>query len=164
MTLKSNSKKRDRQATRQTYTWHLRPPFDKEFDCSHWWKGMPDSKTGQVAALYELARRHPLIGEGLFKRMPSPAARAAMYTKVWGHDPTCPPAVVEARLNDLIREAVAGLHEPSSVYWTCLVGVKSWAKLGYTERKNWESNAGNLKGLDLRDEDLQCYSINQMAH
>ena len=53
---------------------------------------------------------------------------------------------------------------PSSLYWTCLVGLKSWAKLDYVERKNWQSNVGNLKGLDCRWEELQCRSINQLAH
>ncbi len=145
---------------RARYTWHLRPPFDKEFDRTHWWNRLPEDKIDQVAALYELARRHPLVGEGLLKRLPN----LAMYEKVWGNDSTYPPAVVEARHNEITREIVARLHERYSLYWTCLVGLKSWASLGYTERKNWESNVGNLKGLDLRDEDLQCYSINKMAH
>lgn len=51
-----------------------------------------------------------------------------------------------------------------SLYWTCLFGLKSWAKLDYTERKNWKSNVGHLKGLDFRWEELQCCSINELAH
>lgn len=159
---KTTSSKENWQALRARYTWHLHPPFDKEFDRTHWWKGR--SKVEPVASLYELARRHPLVGKGLLKRMPSPAVRATMYASVWGHDPTCPPVVFEGRLNELIREAVAKLHEPPSLYWTCLVGLKSWAKLDYVERKNWQSNVGNLKGLDFRCKELQCRSINQLAH
>ncbi len=149
---------------RARYTWHFRPPFDIEFDRPHWWKGLPDSKIDQVAALYELARRHPLVGKGLLKRMPSPTERETMYASVWKHDPTCPPAVFEGRLDVLIQEAVAKLHEPPSLSSTCRIGLKSWARLDYTERRNWEFEIGNMKGLDLRDEDLQCYSINKMAH
>jgi hypothetical protein len=58
---KTASSKETWQAMRARYTWHLRPPFDQEFNRSHWWKG--DSKIHPVAALYELARRHPRVGE-----------------------------------------------------------------------------------------------------
>jgi len=50
---KTTSSKENWQAKRAPYTWHFRPPFDKEFDRTHWWKKLPDSKIGQVAALYE---------------------------------------------------------------------------------------------------------------
>lgn len=156
---KTISSKENWQAVRRPYLWHLRPPFDKEFDRTHWWNGLQDSKIkkDKVAALYELARRHPLVGEGL-------STRIAMYAKMFGHDPTCPPAIVESRFNEITREFVARLREPHSLYCTCLVGLKSWAKLDYSERRNWEFEIGNMKGLDLRDEDLQCYSINKYAH
>ena len=55
------------------------------------------------------------------------------------------------------------LHWPSSLYWTCLLGLKSWAKLDHSDRKNWEFAAGSMKGLDLRDEETQCRSITQDA-
>jgi hypothetical protein len=44
--------KQTSQATRARYTWHLRPPFDKTFDASHWWDGQ-ERKVEPVAALYE---------------------------------------------------------------------------------------------------------------
>lgn len=62
MAPKAKPKKQNWEALRELYTWHLRPPFDKEFDCSHWWTGLPDSKIEPIAALYELVRRHPIVG------------------------------------------------------------------------------------------------------
>jgi hypothetical protein len=47
-------------AEREPYTWHLRPPFEDEFDRSQWWKNEPF--IDPVAAVYELTRRHPLVG------------------------------------------------------------------------------------------------------
>jgi hypothetical protein len=49
------------QETREYYTWHLRPPLKDVFDSSHWWKNQSDFV--DVAALYEIARRHPLVCE-----------------------------------------------------------------------------------------------------
>jgi hypothetical protein len=62
---KSASPKETSQAIRRRYTWHLRAPFKNQFDSSHWWKGQ--SKIEPVAALYELARRHPLVSEALLQ-------------------------------------------------------------------------------------------------
>lgn len=36
--------------------------------------------------------------------------------------------------------------------------------LSWTDRRNWQYSVGNLNGFDFRDEDLQCYSVNQYAH
>jgi hypothetical protein len=49
------------QNNRENYHWHLRPPFDGKFDRSHWWK-KTQTDVEPIAALYELARRHPLVG------------------------------------------------------------------------------------------------------
>ena len=67
-------------------------------------------------------------------------------------------------LRRLIREDVdVELREPHPVRCTCRIGLKSWAGLDITERGNWEFEIGNIKGLDFRDEVLQCRSINQSA-
>ena len=47
--------------TRAPFTWHLHPPFDKKFDKYHWWENSSESDIDPHAALYEIARRHPLI-------------------------------------------------------------------------------------------------------
>lgn len=52
--------KKEWRPIRDRYTWHLRPPFDKLFDRTHWWEGQPEPEP--QAALYELARRHPAVG------------------------------------------------------------------------------------------------------
>lgn len=66
--MKKGKTTRSRQDARARYTWHLRPPFDKEFDRKHWWDGLLDDEIKPVAALYELARRHPSVGEALLKK------------------------------------------------------------------------------------------------
>lgn len=43
------------------YTWYLQPAFNDRFQRCHWWK--PETEVEPVAALYELARRHPSVGE-----------------------------------------------------------------------------------------------------
>jgi len=53
---------------------------------------------------------------------------------------------------------------PISLYWTCRFGLKSWAKLGDADQRSWQSNAGNMKGLDFRDDLEQCRSINEIAY
>ena len=118
-------------AVRMRYTWHLRPPFREKFDRSHWWTREDQSKINPEAALYELARRHPLVGQ--------------TWTEKIIHHPSG-----DASL-------------PSSLYWTCLLGLKSWAQLDYTDRKNWVSSVGYLKGLDFRCEEWQCRSITEWA-
>lgn len=52
--------KKEWQSTRELYTWHLRPPFDKLFDRTHWWH---EQQADPASALYEIARRHPTVGE-----------------------------------------------------------------------------------------------------
>jgi hypothetical protein len=52
--------------TRYPYMWHLRLPFNKPksplfFDRKIWWKNSDDVEP--EAAIYELARRHPLVGK-----------------------------------------------------------------------------------------------------
>ena len=126
---KASARKETPQAIRRRYTWHLRPPFDAEFDRSHWWKGQ--AKPDRIAALYELARRHPLVHDGWLKKIEQPGS---------------------------------GSLPPPSLYWTCLLGRKSWATLDYDERKNWESCVGCLKGLDFRAQDMQCRCIRVLAH
>ena len=49
------------------YLWYWKPPCDNAkprdyFDREHWWKTHPE-KVPHDAALYELLRRHPAVGE-----------------------------------------------------------------------------------------------------
>jgi len=56
--MKAKSPNESWQSIRGRYTWHLR---QKTFDRSHWWPAKP-AGVDPVAALYELARRHPSVG------------------------------------------------------------------------------------------------------
>jgi len=51
------------QGIRMYCAWHLRSEFKDKFDNSHWWKNQSDFDS--AAALYEIARRHPLVCEYL---------------------------------------------------------------------------------------------------
>jgi len=58
---KAISSKDKLRGKRALYTWHLRPPFDKDFDHTNWWKNQSESDNDPAAALYEITRRHSLI-------------------------------------------------------------------------------------------------------
>jgi hypothetical protein len=118
--MKTNSRnqrpkqEQDWQAKRGPYTWHLRPPFkDGGFDRSQWWKGKAD--IDPVAALYEIARRHPSVGR---------------------RDSSTPALIVLGN-----------------------IGLNSWPKLSPGHQAMWKSFAGNLKGVDCRNDEEKCYDV-----
>jgi hypothetical protein len=100
----------------------LDPKFD-EFDKFHWWEDPSD--VDPIAALYEIARRHPLVG-------------AYQIGAVW--------KLSKSFFNNPIR-------------FLCGHGLKSWPKLSSIEQKCWQKVAGNLKGVDCRDDSEKCFSI-----
>ncbi len=133
------------QANRRCYTWHLRPPFDKKFDCSHWWKGLPDSKIEPVAALYELARRHPIISK-------IPAAAFLKH------------ASLSTAAAELRRSPFPSFFEPiPSLRLTRLLGMYSWPELTKTEQRDWKSSIGKMKGFDLRQMKSLCFNVTALA-
>jgi len=152
---KASSPKASWLSLRRRYTWHLRPPFKSQFDRSHWWKAQ--SEIEPVAALYELARRHPLVRETWIRSFAA-ATRSRRGIAIWL------PGIRQSWTEKIMRPPAGSAPVPPSLYRTCLFGLKSWAKLDYTDRKNWESCVGYLKGLDFRQGELQCRSINVLAH
>jgi len=147
------SSKQDAQAVRRRYTWYFRPPFNKQFDRSHWWEGQ--SEIEPAAALYELARRHPLVRETWIKNFAA-INHSRRDVAVW--------KMLSENWTQKIGQFPSGVARPHSLFWTCRFGLKSWAQLESIDRKNWQSSVGFLKGLDFRHEDLRCCSINQLAH
>lgn len=146
---------------RRRYTWYLRPPFVSHFDRSHWWDGQ--SEIEPAAALYELVRRHPLVGEQWLRRVAAIKRNHRELRVSSGH-----PLYGEAMFSRIIShehwfEASPDKHMSPSLYWTCLFGLNSWATLDYTDRVNWKCSVGFLKGLDFRWEELQCRSVNELA-
>jgi|SRR5665213_7919 len=149
---KTISSKENWQALRTRYTWHLRPPFNDEFDHSHWWEH--ETQIDPVAALYELARRHPRVGQ-LWLKFKS----ASWY----GHE--LPPhplggAVEKKILNQSIKDLG---KEPHAIMCLCQIGLKSWPTLGWSNQEYWEMSAEKMKGLDCRDDSMRCNSITQQA-
>jgi len=139
---------------RARYTWHLRPPFNDEFDCSHWWEDQTDvNEIAPVGILYELARRHPLVGEVRSK---------FRHAKWYGQEFRAP--LVGAAKERVASQAFDDLgQESGAIHCLCLIGLKSWPTLGGRDRDYWEDCAGNLKGLECRDELERCDSITLSA-
>jgi hypothetical protein len=130
--------KKNWQAIRRRYTWHLRSPFKEEFDRSHWWKGKDQSKIEPVAALYELARRHPHVIE-------VPPKKGWQY--------------------GITSDKWQALYEPRpSLHSTQRFGMKSWPTLTTSEQEEWKSSVGMMKGLDFRKKDDLCISVTKSAH
>ena len=135
---------------RANYTWHLRPPFRDEFDHTHWWD---QSDVDPKAALYELARRHPLVG-----KVRASTRRAAWY----GQELRAPHS--DAALEKSVSQAVEDLwKQPEAIRCLCLIGLKPWSKLSLRERQFWWRSAGNLKGVDSRDDSERCGSVTLSA-
>jgi len=136
---------------RARYTWHLRPPFNGEFDHSHWWEN--ETQIDPVAALYELARRHPQIGQLLLK------FKGASW---YGHE--FPHPLVGAAEKRILNQAIKDLgEEPEAIFCLCEIGLKSWPKLSWSNQEFWEMSAKKMKGLDCRDDLEKCNSITQQA-
>ena len=136
---------------RERYTWHLHPPFNNEFDHSHWWEGQ--SKIEPAAALYELARRHPRIGQLWLK-----FKRASWY----GQELRCP--LVGAAEKKMVSQAFNDLgKESAAIHCLCLIGLNSWPKLHWSDQEYWLDTAGKIKGLDCRPDIGQCQNINAQA-
>jgi hypothetical protein len=133
------------EAERQRYLWHLLETEGK-FDRSHWWKEPRWKKElpEQAAALYEIARRHPLVGDAMLRRgrdfnTLSPVVRrlAAIGLKSW---PT---------LNTITKVEVAAAKKKGR--------PKSWLAGGL--REYWLAVAGSLKGIDSRTDEEKCYDL-----
>ena len=150
---KAVAPKENGQAVRKLYTWHLRQPFKTKFDCSQWWKGQKEIES--AAALYELARRHPLVRETWLKNLAAANHGRRGMDKLYLPKLSWTEKVIQHQPDHTL---------PHSLYWTCLFGLKSWTQLEYSERRHWVSNAGCLKGLDLRCETSQCQSITERAN
>ncbi len=129
--------------------WHLRKPFAEEFDRSHWWKAECESKPTSIAAIYELARRHPHIGQLRSK---------LRYTKWYGQE-------LRKSLSGTARRTMADQasvdlgSEPGAVHCLCLIGLKSWPMLGEEYQEYWGDSVGKMKGVDCRDDLMRCTSI-----
>jgi hypothetical protein len=141
------------QLLRARYTWHLRPPFQDEFDCTHWWAGKSADEIRPVAALYELARRHPRIG----------TLRVQLRSSSWYGQELRKPLIGHAK-EKLASKAFDDLgQEPTAIHCLCLIGLRSWPTLDWRSQAYWEMSAGHMKGVDCRDALSQCSSITSDA-
>jgi hypothetical protein len=143
--------KKQWQAIRRRYSWHLR---ESSFDRSHWWKGKPKSDIKPVAALYELARRHPLIGVTPLRQRPQYGA--AEYLRM-------PPLSQLSAGEQLLRMTRTVLEPKLSLRYTILHRSKSWPKLTPSERTEWTSSIGKIKSFDFRTEESVCRDLTSLA-
>jgi len=122
----------------------LHPPFKAKFDRSHWWEGLSDTEHqaapfGREAALYELARRHPLVAE-----------ETPINATLPGSEPPIP---------------LPSIFGPKpSLLWTRRLAMRSWVNLKKSEQSAWKSNMGKVKGLDLRPQESLCRNVTRLAH
>ena len=144
------SAKQKWQTERAPYTWHLNPPFAQEFDRQHWWKGLQE--TDPVAALYELARRHPRIGE-----LRTRFRHASWY----GLELRALSGLGRSRMLSFAGEYLK--QEPEVISCLCQIGLKSWPMLGEDEIKFWRRSAGNIKGVECRTKYAEFHSITEDA-
>jgi hypothetical protein len=150
---KVGSPKEAWQTIRAEYTWYLRPPFKGDFDRTHWWKGTTADALQPIAALYELARRHPRIGQ----------LRSKLLDAGWhGQELRDSPAGAATRRMESKAFEDLG-REPNAVHCLCLIGLKSWPTLGWRNQEYWEMSAGILKGIDCRHPVEQCSSVTSSA-
>jgi hypothetical protein len=138
---------------RNQYTWHLREPFAKEFDRSHWWEAEGSTPLSPVSSLYELARRHPKVGE----------LRAKHCRKTWYAQDldNLPHGPARDRLYDAQYDDLG--QEPKPLHCLCLIGHQSWPALSGRDRDYWKASAGKIKGVDCRDVNERCISLDTMA-
>jgi hypothetical protein len=138
---------------RAKFSWHLREPFAEEFDRTHWWKSEDKTRVTPIAAIYELARRHPRIGQ----------LRSKLHDRKWyGQELREPLSGVAEK--EMAGHAFEDLgDELRAVHCLCLIGLKSWPMLSGRNQDYWEASAGKIKGVDCRDDIECCRSIRLMA-
>jgi hypothetical protein len=54
-------------------------------------------------------------------------------------------------------------REPAAIHCLCLIGLRTWPQLDVREQEYWMASAGNIKGVDCRDDLERCYSITDNA-
>ncbi|HWA26456.1 MAG TPA: hypothetical protein VG734_12420 [Lacunisphaera sp.] len=141
-------------AQRDKYTWHLRAPFALEFDRLRWWEKVNPKQIHPIAALYELVRRHPRVGElrGKF--------RHRSWHGIELNRTTDNRKLADKVVDDAFEDLGAG---PKPLHCLCLIGLKSWGKLDVRDREYWAMSGGRLKGVDCRSAIEQCSSVTYEA-
>ena len=131
----------------------MRDQFADEFDKDHWWKSKSEEQIDPRAAVYEIARRHPRIGE----------LRKKFRDKIW-YGLELKDQLSEPYPEDILSEQSSDLgSEPRAVHCLCLIGLKSWPELTSTDRGYWIASAGKLKGVECRDPIELVNTIHMMA-
>jgi hypothetical protein len=138
---------------RKLYSWFLRPPVGEMFDHRNWWNHCDKGWCTPTSAIYELARRHPRIGE----------LRLRYKDKIWfGLE-------LRKRMSRKKEEPFASAafddlgHEYRAIHCLCLIGLKIWPELSWQFREYWEMSMGVLKGVDCRSDLEQCVSLPRAA-
>lgn len=138
-----------RERLRDQYTWQLQPPFSTLFDGQPWWLARGRTPVDPVAALYELARRLPRVGELRRK-----------YVGASWHGQELRPRLDGGAKRRLADAAFADLgRQPAAIHCLCLIGLRSWPELDLKYQEYWEMSAGKLKGVDCRDHLGQCQAL-----
>jgi hypothetical protein len=128
---KAPTSKKELQAIRNRYTWHLREPG---FNHVHWWSRYESAdykRIDPLAAFYEVARRHPKITE-----IP--------------HRPFIIPGDVHG---EALLKWYNKLTLPEFVRFLSHNAMRSWKKLTNVQQERWKHSIGKLKSFDQRSND-----------
>jgi hypothetical protein len=128
---KAPTSKKELQAIRKRYTWHLRVP---EFDCDHWWKrnASGDYKgIDPLAAWYEVVRRNPKVPEIPLEPLYIPGHVGSERFLQWYERLT---------LAEFLR--FLGRH-----------AMLSWEQLTKEQWEKWRTSIGKMKSFDQRSND-----------
>lgn len=160
---KKTSSKTDQRRERRKYAWYRRGPFQQIFDASHWWAS--ETEVQPAAALYELARRHPLVRKHWLRTIAAIKKERRALGIRSGHPVHSrrPQTAVDRMRTDPYWFSSVKHDLPSWLWSTCQIGLMSWEGLDYTSRENWKHSVGNLKGLDWRSDESKCRKVNDFA-
>ena len=151
--MKKKSTKETRQAEHNRFLWHLNLPFKSEFDRTLWWEKTPETKVEPVAALYELMRRHPMVGE----------LRKKFHSASWYGIELRPKLVGAARI-EMLKHFITDAYDlPNTNKVLCTIGLKCWANLTSEQRIEWSRVAGKIKGVESRETYGLCMPLTELA-
>lgn len=136
---KKTSRKETTEKNRAPYLWYLRPPFDREFQLVKWWSDTEPNES--LAAAYEIARRHPLVGE----------LRTRFHGSTWYGQELREELEGEAQIGWLEAAAADLRSEPTALRCLCLIGLRAWSDLPEGWRESWADSIGKFGGMDYRD-------------
>jgi len=131
---------------RERYLWYLEGPWAERFHRDRWWETPSSERQDGFTAAYELARRHPYIGQ-LFRKFAN---------QPWFGRNTR----LSAKLQSQAWRSLEG--ESDAVSCLCYIGLTPWHQLSVSYKEFWINSADRIKGLK-RSEAALCNPFDLLA-